>query len=201
MGRDEGLGAWFGRPYPVDDDHDGLVGDPAGRVRPRSRQQGHLGRGPACGRPVGCHVRRCDRDRRRDVRRHRRERGRRYLGCRVPAAYRGLERLRDRHRRDLSAARSRRRRPHLQRGVHRALDEFWAGDDPNSPATWVFGRFELPTLHGLCASGRWRRRCPCPHRRDAGRQGMPSPCRHVPGGVHLGVPRTHHAGRRAHWSA
>lgn len=26
--------------------------------------------------------------------------------------------------------------------------EFWAGDDPNSPATWVFGRFELPVLYG-----------------------------------------------------
>ena len=26
--------------------------------------------------------------------------------------------------------------------------EFWAGDDPDSPATWVFGRFELPVLHG-----------------------------------------------------
>lgn len=24
--------------------------------------------------------------------------------------------------------------------------EFWAGDDPDAPATWVFGRFELPIL-------------------------------------------------------
>jgi hypothetical protein len=22
--------------------------------------------------------------------------------------------------------------------------EFWAGDDPGSPGTWVFGRFQLP---------------------------------------------------------
>jgi hypothetical protein len=26
--------------------------------------------------------------------------------------------------------------------------EFWAGDDPDSPGTWVFGRFEQPILHG-----------------------------------------------------
>lgn len=26
--------------------------------------------------------------------------------------------------------------------------EFWAGDDPDSPGTWVFGRFELPMLSG-----------------------------------------------------
>ena len=26
--------------------------------------------------------------------------------------------------------------------------EFWAGDDPDSPATWVFGRFEQSILHG-----------------------------------------------------
>lgn len=26
--------------------------------------------------------------------------------------------------------------------------EFWAGDHPDSPASWVFGRFELPILHG-----------------------------------------------------
>lgn len=26
--------------------------------------------------------------------------------------------------------------------------EFWAGDDPSSPGSWLFGRFELPMLSG-----------------------------------------------------
>ena len=26
--------------------------------------------------------------------------------------------------------------------------EFWAGDDPDSAGTWVFGRFEQPIVHG-----------------------------------------------------
>jgi Ca2+-binding EF-hand superfamily protein len=26
--------------------------------------------------------------------------------------------------------------------------EFWAGDDPSAPGTWVFGRFDLPATAG-----------------------------------------------------
>ena len=26
--------------------------------------------------------------------------------------------------------------------------EFWAGDNPDAPGTWVFGRFPLPAAHG-----------------------------------------------------
>jgi hypothetical protein len=26
--------------------------------------------------------------------------------------------------------------------------QFWVGDDPDAPGTWVFGRFKLPMLHG-----------------------------------------------------
>lgn len=34
---------------------------------------------------------------------------------------------------------------YLSRDEFRALwEEFWAGDDPAAPGTWVFGRFELP---------------------------------------------------------
>jgi Ca2+-binding EF-hand superfamily protein len=38
---------------------------------------------------------------------------------------------------------------HISREEFTALwTEFWAGDDPDSPGTWVFGRFELPARHG-----------------------------------------------------
>ncbi|MCW2897861.1 MAG: calcium-binding EF-hand-containing protein [Streptosporangiaceae bacterium] len=30
----------------------------------------------------------------------------------------------------------------------RLWTQFWVGDDPGVPGTWVFGRFELPTPHG-----------------------------------------------------
>lgn len=30
----------------------------------------------------------------------------------------------------------------------RLWTEFWAGDDPDAPGTWVFGRFDPPVLHG-----------------------------------------------------
>jgi Ca2+-binding EF-hand superfamily protein len=34
---------------------------------------------------------------------------------------------------------------HLSRDEFTRLwTEFWAGDDPSAPGTWVFGRFELP---------------------------------------------------------
>jgi hypothetical protein len=34
---------------------------------------------------------------------------------------------------------------HLSEGEFVQLwTEFWAGDNPNAPGTWVFGRFELP---------------------------------------------------------
>ncbi|MCW2948972.1 MAG: calcium sensor EFh [Actinoallomurus sp.] len=30
----------------------------------------------------------------------------------------------------------------------RLWTQFWVGDDPEAPGTWVFGRFELPMPHG-----------------------------------------------------
>jgi hypothetical protein len=34
---------------------------------------------------------------------------------------------------------------HLSREEFRLLwNQFWAGDDPDAPGTWVFGRFDLP---------------------------------------------------------
>jgi Ca2+-binding EF-hand superfamily protein len=30
----------------------------------------------------------------------------------------------------------------------RLWTQFWVGDDPDAPGTWVFGRFELPMPHG-----------------------------------------------------
>jgi len=34
---------------------------------------------------------------------------------------------------------------HISREEFRELwTQFWAGDDPHAPGTWVFGRFELP---------------------------------------------------------
>jgi Ca2+-binding EF-hand superfamily protein len=38
---------------------------------------------------------------------------------------------------------------HLSRDEFTALwTEFWAGDDPTAPGTWVFGRFDLPATTG-----------------------------------------------------
>lgn len=38
---------------------------------------------------------------------------------------------------------------HLSRDEFTALwTEFWAGDDPAAPGTWVFGRFDLPATTG-----------------------------------------------------
>jgi Ca2+-binding EF-hand superfamily protein len=38
---------------------------------------------------------------------------------------------------------------HLSRAEFAALwTEFWAGDDPSAPGTWVFGRFDLPATTG-----------------------------------------------------
>ncbi|HEV2639560.1 MAG TPA: EF-hand domain-containing protein [Actinocrinis sp.] len=43
---------------------------------------------------------------------------------------------------------------HVSRAEFRQLwTQFWAGDDPRSPGTWVFGRFQLPHQRTSPAAG------------------------------------------------